>query len=143
MGKRLVKAPKLYFTDTGLATYLMGIHEAESLLKSPNFGSIFETWIVVDVLKRFFNAGLMPALYSLRTRDGLETDLVVEMGQKLHFFEIKTAMTVLPKHAASITRLMTNSKSQAGGGYVISRSPGNFKLTAKVQNLNWESTLRI
>src|SRR3989338_2740294 len=55
IGKRLIKSPKLYFTDTALATYLLGIHDRETLLNSPSFGALFETAVVTEFLKRFLN----------------------------------------------------------------------------------------
>lgn len=67
LGKRLVKSPKLYFNDTGLASYLLGLHDREALLNSPNFGNLFETMIVTDFLKRFLHFGQMPSMYYLRT----------------------------------------------------------------------------
>ncbi|MGB9630270.1 MAG: ATP-binding protein, partial [Thermodesulfobacteriota bacterium] len=105
LGKRLVKSPKLFFNDTGLASYLLGIHDRDTLLGSPNFGNLFETMIVTDFLKRFLHFGQMPSLYYLRTRDGLEIDLIIEIGQKLHLFEIKSAMTILPRHASSLIKI--------------------------------------
>ena len=57
LGKRLVKSPKLYFNDTALASFLLGIHDQDTLFNSPSFGNLFETLIVTDVLKRFLHAG--------------------------------------------------------------------------------------
>ena len=73
----------MYFNDTALATYLLGLHDKDSLLNSPTFGYLFETLVVTDILKRFLHGGEMPSMYYLRTRDGLEIDLVLELGQKL------------------------------------------------------------
>ena len=91
LGKRLVKSPKLYFNDTALASYLLGLHDRETLLSSPHFSALFETFIVTDCLKRYLHAGQMPSLYYLRTRDDLEVDLVLESGGKLHLFEVKSS----------------------------------------------------
>ena len=82
VGKRLVKSPKMYFNDTALAAYLLGLHDKDTLFNSPSFGHLFETMVVTDVLKRFLHGGEMPSMYYLRTRDGLEIDLVIEVGQK-------------------------------------------------------------
>src|SRR4030042_214849 len=105
VGKRLVKSPKLFLNDTALASYLLGLHDRETLITSPSFGNLFETMIVTDFLKRFLHFGQMPSVYYLRTRDGLEVDLVVELGQKLHLFEIKSSMTIFPRHASSLLRI--------------------------------------
>lgn len=143
LGKRLVKAPKLYFTDTGLASYLMGLQDKETLLGSPSFGNLFETCIVIDVWKRFLHAGRLASLYYLRTHDGLEVDLAIEMNQKLHLFEIKSAMTILPKHSSGLARLGSELGAQVEAGYVLSRSPQRFGLPGGILNLNWASVLSL
>lgn len=141
IGKRLVKSPKLYLTDTGLASYLMGLHEAEALLKGPSVGPLFETLVVTEVLKRFLHAGQMPSLYYLRTRDGLEVDLVLELNQQLHLFEIKSAMTVVPKHAASLRRLVDTLGSSVHTAGIISASSETFPLSRTIMNYGWRHAL--
>lgn len=141
LGKRLVKSPKLYFNDTGLASYLLGLHDRDALINSPNFGNLFETMIVTDFLKRFLHFGQMPSMYYLRTRDGLEVDLVLELGQKLYLFEIKSAMTILPKHASSLSRMASELKSAVRTSAVISTSSDNFHLTRGIDNYSWKNIL--
>lgn len=141
LGKRLVKSPKLYFNDTGLASYLLGLNDRGTLINSPNFGNLFETMIVTDFLKRFLHFGQMPSMYYLRTRDGLEVDLVLELGQKLYLFEIKSAMTILPKHASSLSRIASELKSAVGTSAVISTSSDNFHLTRGIDNYSWKNIL--
>ena len=141
LGKRLVKSPKLYFSDTGLASYLLGLNDGDTLINSPNFGNLFETMIVTDFLKRFLHFGQMPSMYYLRTRDGLEVDLVLELGQKLHLFEIKSTMTVLPKHASSLSRIASELNSAIGTSAVVSASSDNFHLTGGICNYSWKNIL--
>lgn len=143
IGKRLVKSPKLYFVDTGLASYLLGLHDRETLMNSPNFGNLFETMVVVDVLKRFLHFGQMPSLYYLRTRDGLEVDLVLELGQKLHLFEIKGSMTILPKHAVSVLRMRRELQGNAGICAIISLASNNFHIAGGVSNYSWKNILGV
>lgn len=141
IGKRLVKSPKIYFNDTGLASFLLGLHDRESLLHSPTIGNLFETLIITDVWKRALHAGEAPALYYLRTRDGLEIDLVIESRQKLHLFEIKSAMTLWPKHASSLLRMKNEIRDSFAAGAVISMSPKNFHLPQGIPNFNWKNIL--
>jgi len=141
VGKRLVKSPKLYFNDTALASYLLGLHDRETLLSSPNFGNLFETMVVTDALKRFLHFGQMPSMYYLRTRDGLEVDLVIESGQKLHLFEIKAAMTIVPKHASGLTRVTSDLGSSIRTSAIISMSGDNFTLKNGICNYNWKNAL--
>ncbi len=136
VGKRLIKAPKIYFNDTGLASYLLGLHDRETLLSSPSFGNLFETFIVSDFLKRFLHFGQMPSIYYLRTRDGLEVDLVVEWAEKLHLFEIKSTMTLFPKHASSLLRAENGLESVVETSAVISMSRENTPLTKGIYNPN-------
>ena len=143
IGKRLIKSPKLYFTDTALASYLLGLHDRETLFKSPHFGALFETMAVTDVWKRNLQTGAKPSLYFFRTRDGLETDLVVEDGAKLHLFELKSGMTIVPKHAASLVRLRTDLGLRAANAYVLSAASGNFQLGHGITNLNWLDALGV
>jgi predicted AAA+ superfamily ATPase len=93
-GKRLVKTPKLYFFDVGLAAWLLGIRSAEVLALHPLRGALFETLIVGEFIKARFNAGLPADLFFWRDNNGLEADLVFEQGQHLQTVEIKSGQTV-------------------------------------------------
>lgn len=143
LGKRLVKSPKLYFIDTGLASYLLGLHDRDTLMGSPHFGNLFETLVVTDFLKRFLHSGQMPSLYYLRTRDGLEVDLVLEWGQKLHLFEVKSGMTIVSRHAASLARARGDWRQLVKTAAVISRSRENFGLKDGIMNYSWENLLAL
>jgi len=143
IGKRLIKRPKLYFNDTALATYLLGIQDRQTLLHSPHWGSLFETSVVTDVLKRFLHSGQMPSMYYFRTQDGLEVDLVVEHKEKLYLFEVKSAMTILPKHATSLIRLRRELGSLVELSIIISQSPSNFFLQEGVACCNWNDLLAV
>lgn len=140
IGKRLIKNHKLYFSDTALASYLLGIHDKDTLYNSPNFGNLFETMVINDFRKRFLNFGEMPSMYYLRTRDGLEVDLVLEMGQKLHLFEIKSGMTVSQKHAVSLQRIKQFSKNIETVA-IISASRENYSLGKGIMNYGWNNVL--
>jgi predicted AAA+ superfamily ATPase len=93
-GKRLVKTPKLYFFDTGLAAWLLGLRTMEQLALHPMRGALFENFIVGEFFKARFNAGQPADLYFWRDNNGLEADLVFEVGNKLQTVEIKSGATV-------------------------------------------------
>lgn len=93
-GKRLVKTPKLYFLDTGLACWLLGIRSPEVLALHPSRGALFETWVVAEFVKGRFNLGLPADLYFWRDNNGLEADLIFEIGTRLQPVEIKSGQTV-------------------------------------------------
>jgi len=93
-GKRLVKTPKLYFLDQGLACWLLGIRSSELLAVHPMKGAIFESFIISEFLKSRYNQGLPADLYFWRDNNGLETDIVFERGTKLQPVEIKSGQTI-------------------------------------------------
>lgn len=141
LGKRLVKSPKLYFCDTALASYLLGLHDKEVLMKSPNFGNLFETLVINDFLKRFLHFGQMPSMYYIRTRDGLEIDLLLEVNQFIHLFEIKSAITINIRHASSLLKMVNEQKTRVKTAAVISRGRGNYFLTKAIANYDWKNIL--
>lgn len=92
--KRLVKTPKLYFYDTGLATWLLGIQNPDQLSLHPAKGALFENWVVSELLKARFNRGLSSNLYFWRDRTGNEVDVLVDRGAKIVPLEIKAGQTL-------------------------------------------------
>lgn len=140
VGKRTIKSPKLYFTDTGLVTYLLGLHDGNSLPQSPYWGNLFETFVVTDFLKRFYHFGQMPSLFYIRTRDGLEVDLVIENAQKLHLFEIKSSSTITENHAISLKRARRDLPNVARSA-VISASKESYPLDKNIYNYRWQDIL--
>lgn len=107
LSKRLVKTPKLYFGDTALASYLMGIHDARVLLGSPQLGPLFETAVVLEHVKLASFGGDLPSFSYLRTKDGLEVDLVIEDGVALHAREITMQRTLSSRMGDSLVRSET------------------------------------
>lgn len=92
--KRLIKSPKLYFYDTGLLCYLLGINSDDDLLTHPFRGSIFESWAISELLKGRFNRGLRENLYFWRDNTGNEVDCIIEQGDRLLALEIKSGQTI-------------------------------------------------
>jgi uncharacterized protein len=92
--KRLVKSPKLYLLDTGLAAYLLGIRSPEELALHPLRGSLFETFVVSELFKRGHHQGERPRLYFWRDSGGREIDLIIDRGLDLLPIEIKSNQTL-------------------------------------------------
>ncbi len=92
--KRLIRSPKLYFYDTGLVCYLLGIRSTAELEFHSLRGNIFETHVVSGFFKAGMNAGVEPRLYFWRDSSGNEVDLLIEDGERLYPIEIKSAKTV-------------------------------------------------
>jgi len=105
LGKRLIKAPKLYFYDTGLAAWLMGINDPAQIDSHPLRGHLFENLVVTEFAKHFENSGERARLHYWRDSNGVEVDLVVENGLdagRLGLVEIKSAQTYHSQFARSI-----------------------------------------
>lgn len=97
VSKRLVKTPKMYFMDTGLAAYLCRWTTPESLENGAMDGAFLETYVVTEIIKSYYNAGKQPDLYYYRDIDRKEVDLLIIKDQKLYPIEIKKAKA--PLHA--------------------------------------------
>lgn len=102
--KRLIKAPKLYFLDTGLLCWLLGIREVAQLAEHPLRGAIFETFVVAELVKTLANRGERPTLYFWRDSNGNEIDVIVEVGSRLMPIEIKSGQTVHSEFFAGLER---------------------------------------
>lgn len=96
--KRIVKAPRMYFTDTGLAAYLMGWSSSEVLENSSMSGAFFETWVVTEIYKSYLNVGKRPQLYFYRDSNQEEIDLIIAKDNKIYPIEIKKSAH--PAHPA-------------------------------------------
>lgn len=90
-GKRLIKSSKIYFYDTGLACYLLGIENENHLNTHPLRGNLFENLIVIDFVKNRYNLGKEPNIYFYRDNQQKEVDIVEEKAEKLSIYEIKSA----------------------------------------------------
>lgn len=92
-GKRVIKSPKYYFTDTGLLTYLLDIEKASQVARDPLVAHLFENLVVLEALKNRYNHGMTPNLYFFRDSHGHEIDLLYKSGRQLTGVEIKAAAT--------------------------------------------------
>ncbi|MEM8899993.1 MAG: ATP-binding protein [Bacteroidota bacterium] len=92
--KRIVKAPKLYFYDTGLACALLNIKTPEEYHLHFAKGALFENFIINEVQKRYYNLGKRPNLYFWRTQSGHEVDLIIDEGTEIYPVEIKAGRTI-------------------------------------------------
>ncbi len=93
-GKRLVKSPKLYFYDVGLACWLLGLRDSTQVARDPLWGALFENFVVMEAMKDRFNQGDSGPLYFYRDATGNEVDLLLPMGRQFHGVEAKAGATV-------------------------------------------------
>lgn len=111
LAKRMVKTPKLYFTEPGLAASLLGLETPQQISRDPLRGRLFENLVVADALKQRANAGLPQNLWFLRTADGFEIDLLRSSGREVRPMEIKSAMTWRDTLAGSVRAFMRDNPS--------------------------------
>ena len=133
-GKRFVKAPKLYFCDTGLVCYLLGIRGPEVVARDHALGHIFENLVMLEAFKARFAKGLPPDIYFIRDQKGREVDLVVETGRDLGLYEVKSARTYSADFAANLKAVRSYIPEVSKIGVVYS---GKNLLGGEVDYLNF------
>jgi predicted AAA+ superfamily ATPase len=118
-GKRLVKSPKLYFHDVGLACWLLGLRSAEQVARDPLWGALFENFIVMEALKDQVNSGRSPEMYFYRDSAGNEVDLLLPLDGGLHAIEIKAGATVNADYFKGLKTFAAHCPQTIRGGSVI------------------------
>ena len=126
VGKRLVKTPKVYFTDVGTLCHLVGLKDPEHAASGPMSGPIMETAVLCEIVKTFTHRGEPPRVYFWRTRAGTEVDFVIEAGESLVPVEVKVSATPRPAMAKAIRMLQRELGATATPGYVV--HPGDVAL---------------
>jgi predicted AAA+ superfamily ATPase len=132
VGKRLVKTPKVYFTDVGTLCYLTGLRDPAHAAAGPMAGSIFETAVVAEVLKAITHQGDVPQLHFWRTAAGAEVDLVIDRGGELIPVEIKGSATPRAEMANGIVRFRADLGPRASRGFVIHSGSARLPLAPDV-----------
>ncbi|MBN2188528.1 MAG: ATP-binding protein [Chitinispirillaceae bacterium] len=118
--KQAVKSSKFFFTDTGLAAFLLGIADGRQLARDPLRGGLYENLVILEFLKACHNRGLRPDLYFYRDNHGNEVDLILKKGGKLVPVEIKSASTFNQSFLQGIERFRAAAgKDRVTGGMVL------------------------
>lgn len=140
-GKRLVKTPKLYFHDTGLASWLLGVTRAEAMAIHPMRGALFENLMVAEYLRFCRHRGLNHGLYFWRDNIGNEIDLLIERAGELWPVEMKSGATFQPEWLRGLhTWARHAAAARRGTGLLISAVPGHF-MHQGVMVANWREAL--
>jgi predicted AAA+ superfamily ATPase len=137
--KRVVKAPKVYFADTGLACALLGIAKENELQQSHFRGALFENYIVLECLKKKYNTGASYNLYYWRDNKGTEIDLLIDRSGNYLPIEIKSSQTF----AEDFIRPMKQWNKFSGheGGVVVFDGKTHFKRSDAFEIVNWRAFL--
>ncbi len=122
IAKRLVKTPKLYFLDAGLCSYLAQWTSPETLESGAMSGAIFETYVVIELLKSYWHRGLTPHFYFYRDKDQKEIDLIIEQDNTLYPVEIRKTATPSKNAAANFSLLNKLNRSIGEGAVICMRS---------------------
>lgn len=119
VSKRLVKSPKIYFYDVGLASYLLGLENEKQVGRDPLRGNLFENMVLMEILKYRYNSGKRSNLCFYRDNKGNEVDLIYEMGRKLFPVEIKAGATVVEDYFKGIKKFFEIYEHTPWGGTVV------------------------
>lgn len=133
--KTIIKRPKVFFYDTSLVCYLLGISSVTILETHPLRGSIFETMVVSEALKQKYHSGNKSKLYFWRTKTGQEIDLIIEKDNEVVPIEIKSGSTVIPDYFKHINYYNKVSGNTAGN--VLYAGQLNQSRSSGIEVINW------
>jgi len=124
--KRLIKSPKLYFYDTGVACSLLGIYEEAQLNRDPLRGNLFENLVILEKIKQAFNTTKPSNFWYYRTSSGIEVDLVEENGHTLTPTEIKSAASFNSSFCKNLTVFKSEYPEESAGENIVYAGSENF-----------------
>ncbi len=128
ISKRVIKSPKIYFTDPGLAAFLLGIHDSPQAARDPLRGGLYENLVIVDILKGAFNRGIRPEAFFFRDSHGNEVDMLIREKGCLIPLEIKSAVTFSSDFVKGIERFRALKPGPIAPGAVLYGGTQRFVL---------------
>jgi len=134
--RRIIKSPKLFFTDTGLACFLLNIAKPEQVSNHYLRGNLFENLIISELLKKRFNQAMLPGLWFFRDSNGNEVDCILE-DATIKALEVKSSRTYSTNYHTGLERFIKLSDLNPGNCYVIYGGNENFKLK-DINILSWK-----
>jgi len=136
-GKRIIKSPKIYFLDTGLLCYLSGISSINQIFKGPLSGQLFETVVIGEIVKRFYNNGKIPKIYWWRTSYGEEVDFVIEDKGKITPIEVKLSANINMEMAKGLINFYNLFSDKIERGFLINLSQDKIKFNDKIESISF------
>ncbi len=124
--KRVVKSPKVYFTDPGLASFLLGIHTERQAVRDPLRGGLYENLVICEIIKGALNNGLRPDIFFYRDSNGREVDLIIREGGRLIGVEIKSASTFSKDFIKGLIAFKTLGLQRTASGFVLYNGMRDF-----------------
>ena len=138
LNKRLVKSPKLYFLDTGLVCYLLGIKKANQLTGHPLLGAIFETFVMSELFKNFYNKVENDNLYFYKDHRGIEVDVIFDEVTFINQLEIKLSKTINSSLFKGLDFLKTQEQYQVKQSYLVYGGEENI-FRNNINVLSWRN----
>lgn len=126
IGKRAIKAPKIYFTDTGMLCHLVGLQDPAHAASGPMAGPMFEGLVLMEIIKRFVHTGCEPTVYFWRTSYGVEVDIIVDWAGKLIPAEVKLSSTPHTAMTSGLKVFLSEWHNKSTTGYIV--YPGKLTL---------------
>lgn len=141
ISKRIIKSPKIYFTDTGLLSFILRYPDAETLRFGPQGGALFENLVITELLKFKWNHNLNYELFFYRDSNHNEIDLVLDKGPSTNLLEIKLTETPRAEHYSTLKKI-TDAQARSRG-YLLSFTRNKEKISEKIDSLPWTHFLKI
>lgn len=141
-GKRVIKSPKIYFCDVGLASYLLGIENRNQISRDPLRGNLVENLIVMELMKARFNRGLDPRLYFYQVSGRTEVDLIFQRGRELIPIEVKSSKTFNSAFLQGIKKFREISENRSTDAFLVYAGEEEVKIQG-VQLINFRNSYRV
>lgn len=136
LNKRVIKSPKLYFTDTGLLCSLLGINSISAVKNSRQYGALFENWVMSEIKKNRANAGINGGMYYFRDSAGNEVDLITEKNDEPFAIEIKSAKKT---DRNMLKGLLYWKKQQANSNLILIHGGNTHDITSEhISLMPWQ-----
>lgn len=133
--KRFVKSPKIYFIDSGLLSYLLGIRTPQQLASSPFVSHVFENMVIMEALKRVSLLTPRPDLYFYRSVGGLEIDLIIDHGLEKSIYEIKWSKEPKSHHLDSLKKVAAELKPKKAA--LLTLAETSYRMTKSIEAESW------
>lgn len=141
-GKRIIKSPKLYFIDVGIACYLLGIEDLKQMSRDPLRGNLVENLVVLELVKARLNQGLDPQLYFFRDTNGNEVDVIFQKGNQLVPIEIKSAQTFNKEFLKNLHYFKNLVQDRCQDGFVVYAGSQEQKINSfEILNYNQSASI--
>ncbi|MFH1227257.1 MAG: ATP-binding protein [Planctomycetota bacterium] len=134
-GKRIIKSPKIYFLDTGLLCYLNGLTSPAQVFKGMASGQLFETLVLGEIIRTFYNKGVVPRIFWWRTSNGEEVDFVIEHRARVIPIEVKLSSRATPQMARSLASFIRLFAEKIDRGILLTLLSQPLKLDKKITAL--------